>query len=324
MHPGMLTAKQRGQALDREVYVLAGTSARRKLARPAMQTFPPRLIRSLDRLPRPLAWTLVFAAIAVVCWAEYEIGYEASLAPLYLIPVILPSWTMGLRAGIVLAFVESTALTASSLLAGRSYPAAWIPVWNVLIRGTAYSVVAYLVAALRAQLDEVQRLAGTDSLTGALNRKAFFQAVRKEMERATRTAKPFSIAYVDVDDFKKINDRFGHGTGDELLRAFVSSCARHLRSSDSIGRVGGDEFALLLPETDATTCIDILTRLVSLWNTTSWNGHRMTLSVGALTCLRPSHDIEQVVQLADKLMYEVKRAGKGSMRHVVHGAWGPS
>lgn len=284
-----------------------------------MQTNLLRLIKSFERLPSPMAWALLLAATALVCLIDYEIGYEASLAPLYLIPVILPSWTMGLRAGLVLAFVQSTALMGSNLLAGETYSASWIPVWNILVRGSAYSIVAYFVASLRAQLDEVQRLATTDSLTGALTRKAFFHAVEKETERASRTGKPFSIAYVDVDDFKKINDGFGHGTGDELLSAFVSTCTRHLRSSDCVGRMGGDEFALLLPETDEATCVETLARLLSIWNAASGNGHRMTVSIGALTCLRTHSDIEEIVLLADKLMYDVKRAGKGSMRHAVHG-----
>jgi diguanylate cyclase (GGDEF)-like protein len=283
-----------------------------------MQTTLFRLIRWFERLPRERAWALLLTTTALIGLIDYEIGYEASLSPLYLIPILLASWTMGLRIGLLFAFVESTTLTGSNLLAGGPSLALWITVWNVLVRGAVYAVVAYSVASLRAQLDDTERLALTDSLTGALNRKAFLQAVGKEMERAARTNRPFSIAYIDIDDFKKLNDAFGHRTGDELLIEFVSTCNGHLRSSDSIGRMGGDEFALLLPETDEATCEDTLRRLLSLCHAASWNPHAMTFSIGALTCLRAPPDIDAVILLADRLMYEVKRTGKGSIRHAAY------
>jgi diguanylate cyclase (GGDEF)-like protein len=163
-----------------------------------------------------------------------------------------------------------------------------------------------------------QHLALTDSLKGTLKRKAFLQAVGKEIERAARTNRPFSVAYIDIDDFKKLNDACGHRTGDELLIEFVSTCNGHLSSSDAIGRMGGDEFALLLPETDEGTCEDTLGRLLSVCNAASWNARAMTFSIGALTCLRPPADIDAVILRADSLMYQVKRAGKVGMHHALY------
>jgi diguanylate cyclase (GGDEF)-like protein len=276
------------------------------------------LIKRFERLPSRAAWVLLLVATVLTGAIDYEIGYEISLAPLYFILILLPAWTLGLRVGLVFAFVESTTLMVSNLLAGEVYSDAWIPVWNVLVRGTVYGVIAYFVALLRTQLDEVQRLAITDSLTGALNRKAFFQAVGKEMERATRSNQSFSIAYIDLDDFKSVNDLLGHSAGDELLKGFVAICRARLRSTDSIGRLGGDEFALLLPDTDEAACRDTLGRILSSSEIVSASGPRVTFSVGALTCLQVPADVEQVIFIADKLMYEVKRAGKGNLRQCTY------
>jgi len=107
--------------------------------------------------------------------------------------------------------------------------------------------------ALREQAEELERarhLAATDPLTGLANRRAFGEAVRREMARSERSGRPLAVVMLDIDDFKAINDELGHGTGDEVLRA-VARCARHgIRQGDIVARLGGDEFALLLPDAD--------------------------------------------------------------------------
>jgi diguanylate cyclase (GGDEF)-like protein len=107
--------------------------------------------------------------------------------------------------------------------------------------------------ALRDQAEELQRarhLAATDPLTGLANRRAFGEAVRREMARSERSGTPLAVVMLDIDDFKAINDDFGHGTGDEVLRA-VARCAQlGTRQGDIVSRLGGDEFALLLPDAD--------------------------------------------------------------------------
>jgi diguanylate cyclase (GGDEF)-like protein len=119
--------------------------------------------------------------------------------------------------------------------------------------GPAASVLEPHIQALRSRAVELQQarhLAATDSLTGLANRRAFGEAVRRELARAERSEAPLAVLMLDIDDFKSINDELGHGVGDDVLRA-VARCARSgTRQGDIIARIGGDEFAVLLPDAD--------------------------------------------------------------------------
>jgi two-component system, cell cycle response regulator len=119
--------------------------------------------------------------------------------------------------------------------------------------GPAVVVLEPHLQALREQIEQLQRarhLAATDPLTGLANRRAFGEAVRREIARSERSRRPLAVVMLDIDDFKAINDELGHGTGDDVLRA-VARCAQHgTRQGDIIARLGGDEFALLLPDAD--------------------------------------------------------------------------
>ena len=121
--------------------------------------------------------------------------------------------------------------------------------------------VAATHASETAQVDELRELARLDDLTGALNRRAFFERLDDELQRSARTAAPVTLVLCDLDGFKAINDAHGHPTGDAALRGFVDLLERNLRSSDSVGRIGGDEFALVLVGADATDEHAILGRL---------------------------------------------------------------
>ncbi|MEE9228568.1 MAG: diguanylate cyclase, partial [Acidimicrobiia bacterium] len=111
--------------------------------------------------------------------------------------------------------------------------------------------------------EEVERLAVTDELTGLNNRRGFFDLGRREMERAQRTHRPVTALMLDLDGFKRINDTFGHAVGDEVLRHLGDRCRRAVRDIDLVGRYGGEEFCVLLPETDLKTALEVAERIRS-------------------------------------------------------------
>jgi diguanylate cyclase (GGDEF)-like protein len=157
-----------------------------------------------------------------------------------------------------------------------------------------------------------------DDLTGALNRRGFIQVLEDESKRARRYLHPLSVAYVDLDDFKLINDILGHKTGNLVLQAVARTMQSTLREVDSVARLGGDEFALLLSETEAEGVRVVLEKLrTALINEMNAHDWQVTFSIGAVTFNDPLATAEEMIAKADELMYSVKLSGKNRFEHSV-------
>jgi diguanylate cyclase (GGDEF)-like protein len=163
-------------------------------------------------------------------------------------------------------------------------------------------------------LDNEKSLSRSDYLTGLANRRAFEELFEMECKRSRRYNRPMTLVYLDLDDFKKVNDGRGHQTGDEVLVAVATTLRSSLRSTDCVARIGGDEFAILLPETDEEGARIIMNKLNAVLQTlltpTNWP---IGFSFGVVTFPAPLESLETMLERADKLMYEAKHAGKGAM-----------
>jgi diguanylate cyclase (GGDEF)-like protein len=163
---------------------------------------------------------------------------------------------------------------------------------------------------------EVARL---DDLTGAANRRYFFEMAQIELDRSQRYKHPFNIVYIDIDDFKNVNDQWGHEVGDQLLRAVVQLVQRHVRKTDFLARFGGDEFVLLLPETDQAAAQITVSKLRSaLLDKMRYYNWPATFSIGVLTCIDVHLGLDELIREADNLMYSVKKNGKNGIAYAVH------
>ena len=157
----------------------------------------------------------------------------------------------------------------------------------------------------------------TDPLTGIPNRRSFFEHLGTESHRARRYSRSISLAYIDLDHFKEINDAFGHETGDRLLAVVAGVIKRDIRQIDVVARLGGDEFALLLPETDSEAATMALNKIQrSLQAAMKQRQWPVTFSVGLVTFQPPPDSIQSMVNAADQAMYTAKRNGRG--RLIVH------
>jgi diguanylate cyclase (GGDEF)-like protein len=167
---------------------------------------------------------------------------------------------------------------------------------------------------LREALKAEQELARSDSLTGVRNRRAFYEAGQDEARRSRRYHRTFTLAYVDLDNFKVVNDTLGHSEGDLLLVTVAEVLRHQIRSTDVIARLGGDEFALLLPETGDAAAHVVLAKLRgALAEAMQSHLWPVTFSMGAIVCETPPASFEELVREADELMYSVKKSGKGRL-----------
>jgi len=265
----------------------------------------------------PAAAVLAGAAalVALVALVDYHTGVELRVFPLYFLPVLAVSLRLGRGPGLATAAACALAWELSNLLAGMRDSRPAITSLNLLVMAVAFAAVALLGASQRRWLERERALSRTDSLTGLLNRRGFYEAAAVELARSTRYRHPLTVACVDLDDFKAVNDRLGHARGDALLLAAARALRRACRSTDLVARLGGDEFVVLLPETGREAAEAALSKLrARLPEAAREVGARVTASIGSMSFARPPLDVEALVQDADRVLYAVKECGKDSMR----------
>ena len=264
-----------------------------------------------------LFWALVgMSLILVLGYFDYITGYELSFALFYLIPVCLVAWYSGPRLGLVISVLGAVMWLTADVASGHTYVYPVLHVWNMLIRLGFFVVVTLLLAALRAAHDAEHRFARTDFLTGLFNARHFHELADAELERARRYGGPVSVAYLDLDNFKQVNDRFGHSTGDEVLAAVGNQLSASLRRSDVVARMGGDEFVMLLPQTNAEAAQLAIAKVHAALNAEmKSHGWPITFSIGVVSFTTSGESLSDVIRAADRLMYAVKAEGKGGVRH---------
>ena len=272
-----------------------------------------RLLAQASSGRTPLYMTAGAVALVVVVGViDYLTGFQSSFAPMYMVPVAVIAWFRGRSAGVVAAFFAGAVqLSFDYAAAGSTRYLAGIA-WNTVSVVLLATFMAVTLALLHNVLDQESRLARTDPTTEVSNARGFSEQLAAEIARSRRYGRSFSVAYLDLDDFKQVNDRLGHAAGDRLLKLAGVAMTRMLRESDSIGRLGGDEFALLFPETgeDAARTVGdkLLETFAELSRDEDW---RTAASIGIATFTQPPESGDEVLRCADDLMYEAKRAGKG-------------
>jgi diguanylate cyclase (GGDEF)-like protein len=231
--------------------------------------------------------------------------------------VALAAWWGGFAAGALVSLTAAVLRHIVSAAHGSDPPPA-LQLWDGAVHFGVFTLSCSLVSRLRLALARERALASTDALTGAANGRTFYERVGHEARRGQRTGRPLTLAYLDVDNFKAVNDRQGHAAGDALLREVARIIGEQSRAGDLAARLGGDEFALLLPETDAAGAAAVLGRLrEALLRRVAARAWPVTFSMGAATFLRPPCEVDELVGAADELMYLAKRGGKDRLLHEV-------
>lgn len=262
---------------------------------------------------RPVVAALTIGLIGAVGILDFVTGWEVHFSIFYLAPVCLATWSLGRRFGVLVAVLS----TAAGSFAVASQPNHWfshpaIPYWNAAVRLGLLLLAVFAVAALKRALV----YAGTDPVTGLPNARAFRAAAEAEMARARRYGRPFTIAYLDIDGFKRVNDERGHARGDQVLRAVGLALRSSLRASDLAARLGGDEFAMFLPEAGLEAAGRTLEKVhAALAACVRGYSPEIGFSIGAATFSVPPASVLVALEKADELMYAAKRSAGSPIRH---------
>jgi diguanylate cyclase (GGDEF)-like protein len=239
-------------------------------------------------------------------------GFEASV--FYLVPVSFFASFLGRRLGLVVSLICASvafALHRTDLPSSSSS----LAYWNALAWLAVYIFFVYIISEIQSLYARERSWSHTDPLTGIPNRRSFFERLEIEKSRAQRHDLPLTLAYLDLDHFKEVNDRFGHNTGDKLLAIVAHVIKDAIRRADAIARLGGDEFAVLLPDTNSVAATAALDKMRSSLNA-AMKQHQwpVTFSIGLVTFQPQPASVQEMISAADNAMYSAKKNGRDRLQ----------
>jgi diguanylate cyclase (GGDEF)-like protein len=247
---------------------------------------------------------LLFLSIGLVILALYS-GQEFALFLLYPLLVALPV-LLSMRWAVGIALVSALAV-APLILARADSMTAFAIAFSL---GLTWLVSAWLVFAVAEQARRLRGMAITDPLTGVYNRRYLELRARKSLDLWARYGQPESLLIIDIDHFKRINDEFGHATGDRALKGLVDLLGRRVRKVDTLCRFGGEEFVLLLSQADAALAEKVANELREVVASTDiLPGIGLTISIGVCDIVQ-AESVEHWIELADTALYQAKRNGR--------------
>lgn len=251
--------------------------------------------------------------VAAVAAADYLTAYKTAVSLLYLVPLCLAAWFSW---GIVAVAAALAAGLSDSILAAVTQRQ-WLALaeLNSAIQSATFVALTAVLIALRRAHWKLERFSRTDPLTALANSRYFAEIGAAEVDRVVRYKHPLSLIFMDMDNFKAVNDTLGHTTGDAFLREIARTVRATIRKTDTMARLGGDEFAILMPETGAEGVrLAVLRIQKSVWEIRMPDGRRPTFSIGIITNTGRPGPFDDMISAADALMYEAKRAGKNTLR----------
>jgi len=279
-----------------------------------------KLDARLRAVPDLLLLAIGLTVVAGLAALELSEGREVPLMDFFLFPVAALGWlarSQWYRYAIALI---TAAVTLDVALLATAHANVGAVAASVAARSILYLTVVSVLGAMRRMHAQRDAEARTDELTGAANLRALRALAEGEIERSRRSGHELSLLYLDIDDFKSINDRLGHAAGDRALRNVGRALRRAARSVDTVARLGGDEFAVLMPEADSSDASVLADRLQrELAGMGASDGLPLSCSIGQVTYLVPPASSGELLRVGDELMYLAKTHGKDRVQRDVRG-----
>jgi diguanylate cyclase (GGDEF)-like protein len=270
-----------------------------------------RLDARLRRIPDPLLLAIGLAVMVAIAAFKTTLGHDIPIADFFLVPVAAVGWLAGSRVYGYLAAVCAASATVFIAVVGPASAPLGAAFAAAATRLVLYIIVLTVLEVLHRMHLQNQAEAQTDHKTGAANSRAFEQRATAEIERSRRNGTPMTVLYLDVDDFKDVNDRFGHTAGDRVLTTVSHMMRTSVRLNDIVARLGGDEFVVLMPETNRFAGGAVARRMrAELERVTTPDGAPVHYSIGLVTFDEPPSSVDEMIHEADTLMYRAKEKGK--------------
>ena len=280
--------------------------------------FFPRLTRLTRVLARPLA--IAFAiAMLLVATADYYSGERFTVYVLYFPIVAVGCWVLGMRAAVVLSIFASVLWIADDVFAPPEPMPYAAKYWQAITRFVVFVAFAYTLTRLRAALARERYLSRYDELTGLSNLASLFEIGKRDIARCHRSGQPLTAVFIDLDDFKQVNDHYGHAEGDKVLQAVATAIRQSTRETDIAARIGGDEFAII--QEDAANqhegAIALALRIIhAVSEPFDLDGHEASIGTSIGIALAPENGVEPeaLLKSADLALYDAKANGRNDFR----------
>jgi diguanylate cyclase (GGDEF)-like protein len=267
---------------------------------------------------RPLLLAVGTLCVALLSVVDYFMEPRFSFLVFYLFPVGFVTWYAGRLTGIAISVLSAAAWIFSDILSMGKYAHMVIPYWNMLSTFLVFLAISLILSKLKKTLLLANDLARTDPVTNTPNRRAFSEIAGIELYRTNRYKRPFTVAYVDLDNLKRISEERGIEAGDECLRAVTHALSANIRSSDFLATLDRDVFALLLTETNEDQAKSVVEKLSgSLQETLDQGKWDVSFSIGVVTYIRPPATVAEMLKKADHMAHAAKREGKNRAHYLV-------
>lgn len=276
-----------------------------------------QLWRLLDEYQTTSQRISVFIALVIIMIfitvADYFAGKYIALFTLYIIPIMIATWKIGLKSGIFFSLAACFAGFSTQFALEPESQGVYI-LTSTLVRMGVLSLLVYSGWKIKILVRLLDKVAEEDFLTGLLNRRGFFLHGQLELERMIRARQSISMVYIDIDNFKWVNDNKGHGVGDKLIQELAKTIKENIRRTDIVARLGGDEFVIMLLSSSSIGALQVAKKIFTAIQKKPFsNDYIVGVSMGIASFNTSPNSLEYALKCADDLMYKVKQANKNGI-----------
>ncbi len=285
-----------------------------------MKNIIKQIYQILEKTPKIIIEIISTILLIIFGIIDFYFGSKVSFSLFYLIPIFLATWFISKNNGIIFSFIS--AIICLFLDFDEEYISHltnFIFYWDAITRLAFFLIFVNILSFLKETLKNNEKMARYDFLTGIINTRHFYEVAQSEINRSIRYNSIFSFAYIDLDNFKFINDTFGHPVGDALLTVIADIIKDNLRKTDIIARLGGDEFAILLPQTNFEQSSMAITKLKKeITKEMEKNNWPITTSIGLVTFKKIPISADEMIKITDDVMYIAKKSGKNRIEKIIY------